>query len=82
MSTNGVEQDISAPKSIGRLEEIAEANAERRRLEEMEDLVTENDEKLTIGGEISLDDMVETLGGHGGGTRDNNSILGEVEVLA
>ena len=68
--------------AIGRLEEIAEANAERRRLEEMEDLAEDNDEKLTIGAPISLDDMVETLGGHSSSTRNNNSMLGDVEILA
>ena len=82
MSTDGVEQDINAPKSIRRLEEIAEANAERRRLEEMEDLAEDNNEKLTIGAPISLDNMVETLGGHSSSADNNNSMLGDVEVLA
>jgi len=47
----------------------------------MEDLAEDNNEKLTIGAPISLDNMVETLGGHNS-SADNNSMLGDVEVLA
>ena len=70
VSTTGIEEQISAPKNIERLEKIANDSAERRKLEEMEDL--DDDEKLTIGEPINFD--LDTI--------NQNPILNGVEVLA
>jgi hypothetical protein len=48
---DGDNEEIHAPKTIERLEEISQMNAERRRLEEEED----EDDKLKIGPDVSFD---------------------------
>lgn len=61
VSPTGQEESISAPKTVERLEKIAADAAERRKLEEMEDLDDEG-ERLTIGEPIKLDNLVENIG--------------------
>ena len=61
VSPTGQEESISAPKTVERLEKIASDAAERRKLEEMEDLDDEGD-RLTIGDPIKLDNLVENIG--------------------
>ena len=52
ISTTGIESKIDAPKTIERLEKIANESADRRKLEEADD---DDDEKIKIGTEIKLD---------------------------
>ena len=59
VSTSGKEEQISAPKTVERLENIAAEAAEKRRLEEMEDMA--DDDKITIGEPIKIDNLVESI---------------------
>ena len=75
VSPTGKEEEISAPKDIERLENIATEAAEKRRLEEMEDMA--DDEKLIIGEPIKLDDLSSSIS-----TNNDLVKLDGVEVLA
>ncbi len=75
VSPTGKEEEISAPKDIERLENIATEAAEKRRLEEMEDMA--DDEKLIIGEPIKLDDLSNSIS-----TNNDLVKLDGVEVLA
>ena len=75
VSPTGKEEEISAPKDIERLENIATEAAEKRRLEEMEDMA--DDEKLSIGEPIKLDDLSSSIS-----TNNDLVKLDGVEVLA
>ena len=60
--SSGKEEIVSAPKTLERLEEIASNAAEKRKLEEMEDLDDSEDiDKIKIGEQIKLDDIVEPI---------------------
>ena len=64
MNGNGLEEKVSAPKNISRLEEISRMNNERRKLEEEEydDESDDEGETLNIGSDIKLDTLeVEDL---------------------
>ena len=64
MNDNGLEEKVSAPKNISRLEEISRMNNERRKLEEeaYDDESDDEGDSLNIGSDIKLDTLeVEDL---------------------
>ena len=74
----GNEENLSAPKDIEHLENLAK---EREQEIEYED-EDEDDEKITIGKNINLDTMdVENLNNDDDNIKLNDLILNDVEVL-
>ena len=69
ITSNGVEEKITAPKDVETLNKISEINNAKRKEEEKED----DDEKLVIGDDVSLN--IDTI------TLDNSPILGDVISL-
>ena len=78
MSPTGMEEQISAPKTVERLEKISHENNERRKLEEMEDF--DDEDKITIGAPIggNILGKVETI------SKSNSAspLLEGVEILS
>jgi hypothetical protein len=77
ISTTGVESTIDAPKTIERLEQIANESAERRKLEEEDD----EEDKLSIGTEIKLDTMDINDLSKPFSLNENPPILDNIEII-
>ena len=56
ISVDNIMEEINAPKTEERLEQISKERNEARKLEEMED-DDENEDKITIGEKVNLEDM-------------------------
>ena len=80
MSPTGMEENISAPKTVERLEKISHDNNEKRKLEEMADF-DDDDDKLTIGAPIgsSLLGTVENISSK---SSTSSPLLEGVEILS
>lgn len=77
ISTTGVKSTIDAPKTIERLEQIANESAERRKLEEEDD----EEDKLSIGTEIKLDTMDINDLSKPFSLNENPPILDDIEII-
>lgn len=77
ISTTGVESTIDAPKTIERLEQIAIESAERRNLEDEDNV----DDKLSIGNEIQLDTMDINDLSKSFSLNENPPILDDIEII-
>ena len=78
MGKNGQEEEINAPKTIERLEEISTLRNMQRKMEEEED-----DEKLKISNEdISLDNLDVHVINPPEVKLDNDFLLDDIEILA
>ena len=81
MGTNK-SQEISAPKTIERLEKISKEQNERRKLEEAEEDDDDDDEKLTIMDDTTI--KLDTLDVHSLDKEiklEPNILLDDIEVL-
>ena len=76
---NKIEESVSAPKTVERLETISNERAEARKLEELTDL-GDDDDKLTISNE-SVQLNFEDLGTKSNEKNDDIVVLDGVEVL-
>ena len=84
MNDNGLEEKLSAPKNISRLEEISRMNNERRKLEEeaYDDESDDEGDSLNIGSDIKLDTLeVEDLVPKKSITNSSHSITLNTEPL-
>jgi hypothetical protein len=84
MNENGLEEKVSAPKNISRLEEISRMNNERRKLEEeaYDDESDDEGDSLNIGSDIKLDTLeVEDLVPKKSITNSSHSITLNTEPL-
>jgi hypothetical protein len=84
MNDNGLEEKVSAPKNISRLEEISRMNNERRKLEEeaYDDESDDEGDSLNIGSDIKLDTLeVEDLVPKKSITNSSHSITLNTEPL-
>ena len=76
VDVRGNEVNITAPKTIERLEQIASVSAEKRKLEDDDD-----EDCLTIGEEVKLE-MTDINDLNRASTKLNPPILEDVEILA
>ena len=79
MTDQGKEEQVTAPKTIERLEEISALRNMQRKMEEQDD----DDEKLNLSNEeVSLDDLDIHVINPPDVKLDTGLILGDIEVLA
>jgi hypothetical protein len=82
IDTNNNTEQITAPKTIERLEQISNERNEQRKLDELEDLEEDNDGKITIGENVSLDDFdVHNINKKETPLNDNISLTNQIEIL-
>ena len=79
LNENDEEQEVTAPKSLERLEEISTNRALQRKLDEISD--DEDDEKLNIGEDIQLTGFDILDDSDAMKISDENIVLNDVEVL-
>tara|TARA_B100000524_G_scaffold347968_1_gene251124 strand:+ start:1348 stop:2361 length:1014 start_codon:yes stop_codon:yes gene_type:complete len=80
LNENDEEQEVTAPKSLERLEEISTNRALQRKLDEISDS-EEDDEKLNIGEDIQLTGFDVLDDSDAMKISDENIVLNDVEVL-
>ena len=80
LNENGEEQEVPAPKSLERLEEISTNRALQRKLDEISD-DEEDDEKLNFGEDIQLTGFDVLDDNDAMKISDENIVLNDVEVL-
>ena len=78
----GNEENLSAPKDIEHLENLAKEREREQEIEYEDEDEDEDDEKITIGKNINLDTMdIENLNNDDDNIKLNDLILNDVEVL-
>ena len=78
----GNEENLSAPKDIEHLENLAKERQREQEIEYEDEDEDEDDEKITIGKNINLDTMdIENLNNDDDNIKLNDLILNDVEVL-
>ena len=80
LNENDEEQEVTAPKSLERLEEISTNRALQRKLDEISD-DEEDDEKLNFGEDIQLTGFDVLDDSDAMKISDENILLNDVEVL-
>lgn len=84
IDTNNNTEQITAPKTLERLEKISNERNEQRKLDELEDLEEDTDGKITIGENVLLDSFdVHNINKKEKETslNDNISLTNQIEVL-
>lgn len=82
IDTNNKTEQITAPKTIERLEQISVERNEQRKLDELEDLEEEENDKLKIGENVMLNELdVQDINVPTPTLNDNISLKNEIEIL-
>ena len=79
VDTNGIKENVIAPKDLDTLEKISAANNEKRALEDAEDAEGEENIKLDIGDDVQI--SMDTINLNVPLELDNDPILDDVEIL-